>query len=147
MLKTKELFELPVYRLEEGKYNQSLCDHIDNNPLMSAEYARKNFGGDWQYNEIIGFLRFYVSGQRQIRCEYWETDTKRKVKTRRKQFVMTSDSYCTQNFNPSASNEDLKTTILNCIDHCKVNLGRKRHVDERLFREIFNHISWSGLLA
>jgi hypothetical protein len=60
MLKTKELFELPVYRLEEDKYNQSLCEHIVNNPLMSAEYSRKNFGGDWQYNEIIGFLRFYV---------------------------------------------------------------------------------------
>lgn len=52
MLKTKELFELPVYRLEEDKYNQSLCDHIDNNPLMSAENSRKAFGGDWNEHGV-----------------------------------------------------------------------------------------------
>ena len=147
MLKTKELFELPVYRLEKHKYNQLLLDYIANNPIVSAAYCRKYFGGDWQYNEIIGFLRFYVSGKRQIRCEYWETDKKRKVKTRKKQFVMTSDSYCAQNFNPSSNNEDLKTIIISCIDHCKINLGRKRHVDERLFRETFDYIDWSSLLT
>jgi hypothetical protein len=124
-----------------------ICEHIEKNQLMSAEYSRKDFGGDWQYNEIMGFLRFYVSGKQQIRCEYWQTDKQRKVKTRKKLFVMTSDSYCTQNFNPSDSNEALKTMILSCIDHCKVNLGRKRHVDERLFRETFEHIDWSSLLA
>jgi len=147
MLKTKELFELPVYRLEEDKYNESLREHIDKHSQMSADYSRKDYGGDWQYNEIIGFLRFYVSGKRQIRCEFWETDAKIKVRTRKKRFILTSDSYCTQNFNPSASNEDLKITIQNCIDHCKGNLGSKRHVDERLFRETFDYIDWSSLLA
>lgn len=147
MLKTKELFELPVYRLEEDKYNQSLCEHINNNLAMSAEYSKKSFGGDWQYNEIIGFLRFYVSGKSQIRCEYWETDTQKKVKTRKKQFVMNSDSYCAQNFNPSASNEELKNTIIECIAHCKGRLNKNRYVDERLFRGIFDYIDWSSLLA
>lgn len=147
MLKTKDLFELPVYRLEEDKYNQLLCEHIDNKSPMSVEHSRKSFGGDWQYNEIIGFLRFYVSGKRQIRCEYWETDAKSKVKSRKKQFVMTSDSYCTQNFNPSASNEDLKTVILECIDHCKEKLNKKWYVDEKLFKETFDYIDWSRLLA
>jgi hypothetical protein len=147
MLKTKELFELPIYRLKEDEYNESLREHIKKNSPMSAEYSRKDYGGDWQYNEIIGFLRFYVSGKSQIRCEYWQTDAKRKVRTPKKQFIMTSDSYCTQNFNPSASNDDLKATIQSCIDHCKVNLGGKWHVDERLFRETFDYINWSSLLA
>jgi hypothetical protein len=147
MLKTKELFELPIYRLKEDEYNESLREHIDKNSLMPAEYSRKDYGGDWQYNEIIGFLRFYVSGKRQIRCEYWQTDAKRKVRTPKKQFIMTSDSYCAQNFNPSASNEDLKTIIISCINHCKGQLNKNRHVDERLFRETFDYIDWSSLLA
>lgn len=147
MLKTKELFELPIYRLKEDEYNESLREHIEKKSPMSAEYSRKDYGGDWQYNEIIGFLRFYVSGKGQIRCEYWQTDAKSKRKTSKKQFVKTSDSYCTQNFNPSASKKDLKTTIESCIDHCKGQLGSKWHVDERLFRETFDYIDWSSLLA
>lgn len=147
MLKNKELFELPIYRLKEDDYNESLREHIEKNSPMSAGYSRKVYGGDWQYNEIIGFLRFYVSGKRQIRCEYWQTDAKRKVRTQKKQFIMTSDSYCAQNFNPLASNEDLKTTIISCINHCKGQLNKNRYVDERLFRGTFDYIDWSSLLA
>ena len=147
VLKTKELFELPVYRLEEEIYNKSLCEHIEKNKPMLASYSRKKYGGDWQYNEIIGFLRFYVSGKRQIRCEYWQTDAQRKVKTSKKLFLMTSDSFCTRSFDPAASNEALKETILDCIDHCKSNLPQKRHIDLRLFMETFNFIDWCKVLA
>ncbi|HHF2902108.1 TPA: hypothetical protein ACPJZU_004731 [Vibrio alginolyticus] len=146
VLKTKELFELPVYRLDEDTYNGKLREFIASNELMSSNYARTEFGGDWQYNELVGFLRFYLSGKRQIRCEYWQTNTRRKVKTRKKQFVMTSDSFCRQNFNPDASNEELQAVVLSCIEHCKANLPR-RHIDMRMFNQTFEFINWQGVLA
>ncbi|TLE07947.1 hypothetical protein D2B32_18615 [Vibrio cholerae] len=113
---------------------------------MSTEYSRKEFGGDWQYNEVVGYLRFYVSGKRQIRCEYWETDTPRKIKTRKKQFVMTSDSFCTQNFYPNDDKETLKSMLLDSIEHCRVNLPH-RHIDMRMFLETFDFIDWRRVLA
>lgn len=146
VLKTKELFELPVYRLKEDIYNGMLRKYMAANENMSPAYTRKKFGGDWQYNELTGFLRFYVSGKRQIRCEYWQTDTSRKIKTRKKQFVMTSDSFCRQNFNPNANNDELKAVILDCIEHCKVNLPR-RHIDMKMFNQTFEYIDWGRLLA
>ncbi|CAH8232054.1 conserved hypothetical protein [Vibrio aestuarianus] len=146
VLKTKELFELPVYRIDEDTYYSELREYISSNQLMSPEYTRKKFGGDWQYNEVIGFLRFYVSGKSQVRCEYWQTDTKRKIKTRKKQFVMTSDSFCIRNFNPNADNEVLKSMLLDCIEHCRVNLPR-RHIDMRIFMETFNFIDWCRVLG
>ncbi|ENJ2867666.1 hypothetical protein AB0530_004738 [Vibrio parahaemolyticus] len=146
VLKTKELFELPVYRIDEDTYNSELRNYMESNEFMSPEYAHKEFGGSWQYNEVVGFLRFYISGKRQIRCEYWQTDTKRKVKTRKKQFVMTSDSFCTQNFNPIADNDELKSMLLGCIEHCRVNLPR-RHIDMRIFMQTFEFIDWRSVLA
>ena len=86
------LFEIHVYRLTENDYYDATQKYIDktNSNLqypMDVDFLLKQYGGSWQYNEIIGFLKFYQYGANQIRCEYWETDSSRKVKTRKKQFV------------------------------------------------------------
>ena len=89
MLTCKNLFEIPVYRFEEEAYYDQMSAHIEKvnaqnrNPLDES-YLRKEYGGGWKYNEIIGFLRFYRYGGNQIRCEYWETDAKKKVRTQKK---------------------------------------------------------------
>ena len=75
MLTTKYLFEIHVYRLKETDYYCATNKHIDeiNSNMqipMDTGYLRKQCGGDWQYNEIIGFLKFYQYGENQIRCEY-----------------------------------------------------------------------------
>ncbi|HHF2920453.1 TPA: hypothetical protein ACVO16_000333 [Vibrio diabolicus] len=59
---------------------------------------------------------------------------------------MTSDSFCTQNFYPSADNDALKSMLLDCIEHCRVNLPR-RHIDMRMFMETFDFIDWCRVLA
>lgn len=152
MLEIKYLFELPVYRLNENDYYSAMQRHIDkvNSKLqipMDTGYLRKEYGGDWQYNEIIGFLKFYQYGANQIRCEYWETDSSRKVKTRKKQFVMKSDSYCREPFSKSDSNEDLANTMLSAVDHCESILKKKkRHINKELFLNTVYHISWQDVL-
>jgi len=152
MLKTKYLFELPVYRLKESDYYSAMHKHIDNinskmEIPMDTAYLRKEYGGDWHYNEIIGFLKFYQYGANQIRCEYWETDSSRKVKTRKKLFVKKSDSYCRVPFSKSDSNAELTKTMLSAVDHCEVILKKKkRYIDKELFINTVNHISWQDVL-
>jgi hypothetical protein len=92
LLTCKNLFEVPVYRLEESAYYNKMFAHIKkvnakNEYPINECYLRKEYGGDWRYNEIIGFLRFYRYGSSQIRCEYWETDAKIKVLTRKNNLV------------------------------------------------------------
>lgn len=163
MLKTKYLFELQVYRLEESCYYAKMKTHIekanakmkeqidkiDPNLTMpsDAKYLRKEYGGDWQYNEIIGFLKFYQYGANQIRCEYWETDSSRKVKTRKKQFIQKSDSYCREPFSKSDTNVNLAKTMKNAVDHCEVILKKKnRHIDKELFNNTVDHVAWKDVL-
>ncbi len=114
-LNTKLLFELHVYRIDESTYYKQFSEYRDSNSSeyfgLDSPYHIKNFGGQWEYNEIIGFLKFYVSGNTQIRSEYFETDSKRKVKTRKKIFVKKSDSFSVRSIDRSMTNDDLIKNI------------------------------------
>jgi hypothetical protein len=148
LLCTKELFELPVYRLNEGSYYEKFNEYKNKQqPNMSDEYQLRSFGGAWKYNEIIGFLRFYISGNTQIRCVYTETDAIKKVKTRKKVFKEKSHSFCTQSINIKASNQEIMNVIEQSIQHCIINLPKGRFIDRSLFDQTFKHTNWQAVLA
>lgn len=152
MLTIKYLFEIPVYRLSESDYYKKLIDYISgiNSKMstpMSDAYLRKQYGGDWRYNEIIGFLRFYRYGCNQIRCDYAETDAIKKTRTRKKLFEKLSDSYCIEQFSRSASNIDLAKSMRSAVEHCENRLKKKNRVlDKELFENTVDFIDWKSLL-
>ncbi len=151
MLTCYDLFEIAVYRLAENKYNHELLNYISTinegveRPLDEG-YLREQYGGPWQYNEIMGYLRFYRYGESQIRCTYWETTAKRKVRTRKKTFVITSNSYCRVLFSNTASNTELANAMKKAVAHCENRL-KNRSVDRRLFDSTVNHIDWKSVLS
>lgn len=151
MLTCKNLFEIPVYRLSEDDYYEKMRNHISQanqgkDYPIDEGYLRKEYGGEWRYNEIIGFLRFYRYGQNQIRCEYWETDAKKKVRTRKKQYSQVSDSYCAEKFSPNSSNEKLSQTMKSAVEHCEQRLKR-RVLDRELFDATVDLVDWKSLLS
>ncbi|ABM35945.1 hypothetical protein [Polaromonas naphthalenivorans] len=152
MLKSKKLFEIQVYRTKENDYYNEMRSYIEkinsdnSNPLIS-EHLRKEYGGDWKYNEIIGFLQFYQYGENQIRCEYWDTEATRKVRTRRKTFVQVSNSYCNEMFSKSESNLALAQLMKNAVEHCENRLKNKNWtLDRELFDNTVDFIDWKSLL-
>lgn len=148
LLCTKELFELPIYRLKEDKYYDEFNKHENNKSLpIPDEYQLKSFGGAWEYNEIIGFLKFYISGNTQIRCVYTDTDAKRKVKTRKKIFVEKSHSFCALSINVKANNEDIMDVIEQAIKHCRINLPKNRFINRTLFDQTFRYVDWQAVLT
>lgn len=153
MLTYKNLFEIPVYRVTEADYNSKMSAYIGKITTIVQfpaveKYFRKNYGGDWRFNEVVGFLRFYQYGGNRIRCEYWETDSKRKVLTRKKQFIKVSDSYCNELFSKSVSNPELIQTMNSAIEHCEKRLkNKKRFLDKELFDNTVNFIDWKSLLS
>lgn len=94
---------VPVYRLTKEKYDSDVENYIESQYRNDDEtikkhyiddpedkkswnfYLREIYGGPWEFNEIIGFIKLYFCGN-QIRGEYWAVNAKRICKTRRKQF-------------------------------------------------------------
>lgn len=151
MLTCKSFFEISVYRLEQEDYYGHMSAHIaklnaGNQYPLDKNYLRENYGGEWQYNEIIGFLRFYRYGANQIRCEYWETDAKKKVRTRKKRFVKLSDCYCKELFSNKAPNSELAEVMKRAVELCE-NLLKKRFLDREIFDNMVDFIDWRALLS
>jgi len=153
MLTIKNIFEITVYRIEETFYYSQMSAHIakvndGHQPPFARGIFTKKYGGAWRYNEIIGFLRFYRYGGSQIRCEYWKTDAKKKIRTRRKQFLKISDGYCKQSFSIFANNSKLVQTMKSAVEHCETRLAKENLVlDRELFDNTVDFIDWKLLLG
>lgn len=151
MLTIKYLFEMPAYRLSENIYYEKMAASISKTNQgkeypTNEDYLRYKYGGDWRFNEIVGFLRFYRYGENQIRCEYWESEAKKKVRTRKKQFILVSDSYCTETFSRTASNVELAHTMRSAVEHCESRL-KNLVIDRELFDASVGLIDWNSILS
>lgn len=149
LLCNKVLFELPVYRLTENKYYKQFAVYKvkHGNAYTDDSYLLKEYGGSWEYNEIIGYLKFYLSGNTQIRSVYTETDAKKKVKTRKKTFIETTHSFCTTNINRKLENQKIIKFIEDSITHCALNLPKGRFIKRDIFDSTFKHIDWQSVMA
>ena len=140
LLKTSLLFELPVYRLSEKRYFSEYNKH-----KINSDIGINSFGGMWEYNEIIGFLKFYISGHTQIRVEYCETSQKRKRKTRKKIFICRTGSFCTREISHNVTNEKIIEVLKDCIQHCKNNL-KQRYIKTDFFDDTYKYMDWKKLI-
>ena len=149
LLCTKVLFELPVYRLSKEKYmkDYDLFTSKPSHSGMSGSYLLNTFGGEWQYNEIIGYLKFYLSGNSQIRCDYWETSTKIKRKSRKKIFIRNTHSFCKNQINRKSNNKQILKVLEASIQHCISNLPKDRYVDRSIFDSVFRYIDWQSVMT
>jgi hypothetical protein len=162
-------FDLPVYRLKREKYyagrneyiqkmlslagyseNASSFLHDQDNPYQSdnirayRSHLEKKYGGCWEFNEIIGYIRLYFCGS-QVRGEYFAIINQRITKSRTKIL-----EYKTHKFSPEVSiKHPISTiTILRAIQqyifNCKQKLP-KRYIDTCHFETLAPHIDWESL--
>ena len=161
----KHLFDIPVYRLPKETYTKQQEDYVKTNvsgydtdklfanvhdddakqKINDASYYFKEFGGGWRYNEIIGYIRVHKFGD-QIRAEYWQTDVKRIVKTRKKEFIIKSHKLVPEvKIKDISCNDDIKNAIDTCILRCKKKL-KTRHIDLDDYNRIANNVNWVGAI-
>lgn len=154
-------FDIPIYRLSPEKYSIELNRYLTkklsspdmstflkSNPkiaLQNEEFFTQQFGGMWEYNEIIGYIKLYILGS-QIRGEYSLVKAKRITRTRNKQFKYLSDKIEPELELPIFdSNDVIYSRILDYINNCKKKLNN-RFVDTSLFEIVGPHIDWSTLI-
>lgn len=152
-----DFFDLPVYRLTEEKYYADLERYTDerieaaggpnrnaNAILHIRQHSTEAFGGPWEYNEIIGYIRLHFVGS-QIRGEYFAPASRRVVKSRRKIFWMQTHKLAPEvqiSFNPTS--QSIFKLIVEYVDACKAELPR-RYIDSRQLMRLGPFVDWKGL--
>jgi hypothetical protein len=156
-------FDLPVYRLDRDTYytqreewikkklyknpsSKKFYKKYPENKMFMEDHLIEYYGGSWEYNEIIGYLRLHILGT-QIRGEYWQHKAKKLVRSRKRQFkYITHKLSAEKEFLLSGSNKEIYNDILEYIEMCKKTL-KKRCIDTSNFEKIGPHIDWKGLIA
>jgi len=150
---------VPVYRLSEDRYYAAMNNEFEElisstwnadfraaNPNLVHDWQhshRSTYGGDWEFNEIIGYIKLYFMGT-QVRGEYWSTLPKRKVKTRKKQFEYKTHKLQAETEVWEITSEGVLAAVEEYLAGCKKHLKR-RHIDFREFDAIKNHLDWKSL--
>ena len=164
-------FEIPVYRLTQSAYHEQREAHVNRlfnklvytgNPIIdesarkfydenpSSEYRLKqrirgNYGGEWRFNEVIGYIRLRFIGHR-IRAEYWTVSAKRITRTRKKVFNANGRSIIEDVLVPIESDDNkIFDIILNVIQQ-HATLLKNRFVNTEEFINIGRHVRWRSLI-
>jgi hypothetical protein len=150
-------FDVPIYRLPEAKYDSDRHTYIERSmadlryehwPIADQLRSKlwKQYGGAWQFNEIIGYIRLYFCCN-QIRGELWMTNAKRIVQTRRKQFAWTTWKVVPERgFPETASNLEIYIAILEYLRSAERQFKR-RFIDTEMFARLGKYTDWNALLS
>jgi len=166
MIGNAYFYDLPVYRLSSAQYynkmNQYVTDHMcigspSQKKMMEDFYhkepdlkiaedsrLRKKYGGPWEYNEIIGYIRLHFLGT-QIRGEYWAVSAKRITRTRMKLFEYKTHKLAAEidlHWEPDSSS--IFNKILEYIDRCRKELIG-RYIDDENLLKIGPYVNWKSL--
>lgn len=143
-----EFYDVPIYRLSNEEYQKAISAFVDPRVESQGPGVKQmwweQFGGAWQFNEIIGFLRLHFLGS-QVRAEWWSVKAKRITKTRQKQFEYKSHKLAPETSIPSgATNKEIWAAILEHLDDCRKEL-KGRYVDSSLLEVIGPHMNWQAV--
>ena len=150
---------VPVYRIKQDKYYSDMendfekliskawdDDFRQKNPNLVQNYKsyhRSSYGGDWECNEIVGYIKLHFLGT-QVRGEYWETIPKRKVKTKRKQFEYKTHKLAAEVGIRKQTKDGIIQAVEEYLARCKKEV-KNRHIDLREFDALKNFIDWPAL--
>ena len=159
-------YDLPAYRLASDAYYAARDRHIDEvifrpgtrdeaalrqqekrNPRVNdgfRDHLQRAYGGCWEYNEIIGYIRLHFLGA-QVRGEYFAVARKRVVRTRNKIL-----EYQTWKLAPEVDIErpygtqQVLAAIYEYIADCRKKLP-KRFIDTSRFDSLAPFVDWGSL--
>jgi methionine synthase II (cobalamin-independent) len=158
---------LPVYRISQAKYYKQREEYVKNNlyssnneelnkltkkvhkeqpnvKLQSQSILRKSYGGEWDFNEIIGYINLHFKGNK-IKNEYWAVKAKRIVRTSKKTFEHKCHKLDIElHIAEDLDNLEILSAITSYIDTCKNEL-KNRHIDDSQLNKIGKFIDWRKL--
>ena len=154
----KYFFDIPVYRLPQSKYEaeqtayitkmmsqegQNAFAHTPDRATIWRDHFFKRYGGAWQFNEAVGFIRLYFNGT-QILGEWWSVDAKHLRRTRTKVFHRLHWKIADEMEIPTTStSNEIYRLILSYIKRAHGQKALERFfVDTSVFERIGPHVDW-----
>ncbi|MCC4591111.1 hypothetical protein LL974_08165 [Xanthomonas campestris pv. cannae] len=161
-------FDVPVYRLPREKYYADRQIYVDsvvyqtgtagepffreqekNDPskyVGMRTRLEKSYGGCWEFNEVIGYIRLHFLGT-QVRGEYFASTKKRVVRTRTRTLEWITWKLAPEvDVDPPYGKEEILRAVRQYISDCKRQLPR-RHIDDEVFERIAPHVDWPAILS
>ncbi|PYI91908.1 MAG: hypothetical protein DME97_12000 [Verrucomicrobia bacterium] len=147
-------FDIPVYRLaqneyeaKQGAYIKSMMFETENHDqeAMMRGHHWTFYGGSWQFNEIIGYIRLHFLGT-QIRGEWWTVDAKRVTRTRTKIFRYSGWKVVYEQEIPKGStSKEIYRLLLLYLERAQKDKKLKRfYVDTSVFESIGPLVDWDA---
>ena len=166
-MRAKYFYDVPVYRLSHERYYKDMGEYIkkhmcsgrpSHKKMMEDFYRReparkreaqdrlrKSYGGTWEYNEIIGYIRLYFLGT-QIRGEYWGVNSKRVVRTRKKILECKTWKLASEiDLHQEPDSLSIFSKIMEYLGKCQKEL-KGRYIDTENLKTIGPYVDWKSLL-
>ncbi|MGZ8137171.1 MAG: hypothetical protein ACXW1W_10540 [Methylococcaceae bacterium] len=163
----KYFFNIPVYRLTKERYYEEQNAYVnkimfpgppqydEDRRIFNEKYPeqkrnfeqhiKNNYGGAWDYNEIIGWIELHFLGS-QIRGEFWRVKAKRIVRSRNKVFEYDTWKLAPEIDIPEdANNTEILHLINEYLSDCKKEL-KGRYIDTSRFDVIGTYIDWRSFV-
>ena len=160
-------FDLPVYRLTADDFHKQRALQVDKwmyppdgmfsernrvedrahpDRVRDRKIRLSELYGNWQFNEVIGYIRLYFCGD-QVRGMYYAVNRKRMVKTDRKRFVHLTDKLVSEiNIRRPSGHDQIREAVDEYIRRCRKRLPM-RHIDTSVFDNIAEHMDWPEIMA
>ncbi len=159
----QHFFEIPIYRTSQERFNQECgsnlkrhleklqlsafaCEPTPEILLPAQQRFWETYGGPWQYNQVIGWIRLYVLGS-QIRGDLWKMTGKRLQRKSRNQINRVGKIF-EIDFTPDESSEEIHAKIEAELKQVQNGCAKKKQVlDLQCFRTIATCVDWRKLVA
>lgn len=159
------IFDIAVYLKDEDAYYKNMNNHINNNLnktfisrgltreknpevfMSRTDDIRKSYGGAWDFNQIVGWIRLYAEPSH-IGAHLWWVQGKKLQRRMSKTFyLMTTSNFLATYFYPEDdSNKIFNDTLADIKWLSKESLFKGRHIDLEPFTRIGTFVDWRGLL-
>ncbi len=158
------IFDIPIYRCTQKEYEtaqdaaveKQLVRILDDQDILresqpgTCERIRGTtshaFGGPWQFNQIIGWLRLFAEGMK-VGGHLWMAKGFRYSRRMPKKtlYLTTPSNVLATRFLGESTSKEIFEHTLDHIDAFAKQL-RTRFLDLSVFRRVGPHIDWGGLL-
>jgi len=122
----------------------STAQHLSPTDEALRNHLWHAYGGAWQFNEIVGYLRVHIVGT-QVRAEHWSVRRKRSVRTRKKTLEWVTHKLAPESELPmDGTNAEIFAAIAIHVESCRKLLA-PRVLDTTLMENVGPHVNWRAL--
>jgi len=164
LFRERYFFEIAIYRISYEQFNKNYdiaikhhlqnfqelsCLSLDKIPESNLLYTKQHFwetyGGPWNYNQVIGWIRLFIFGS-QIRGELWKMTGKNFTRKTRNQIQFMGKIFEIDCITGENSEQILKK-LDNELDQIQKGLGKKKRIlDLQCFKNLASYIDWRKLV-